>query len=410
MIQPVWQPKQTERTVLSVSDLNRAVKRAIESQLKTIWVEGEISNFTMPGSGHWYFSLKDERAQVRAAMFARANQQLRFEPHVGMKVLARAQVSLYEPRGDYQLIVEYMEPSGLGALLAAFEQLKAKLSKEGLFDQKYKQELPELPKQIGIITSATGAALHDVLRVLHHRLPQVSVIIYPSLVQGDRAAQSLVEQINTANRRDECDVLLLVRGGGSMEDLWAFNDEQLARTIFKSAIPVVCGVGHEVDVTIAEMVADLRAPTPTAAAMHAVPEFADLDAEVTVCAEQLKQLIIAQLSAQQHACQILAQRLSRTHPQQLLQHAMQRLDDFALRLQRAARQCVTASTQQLKQLTATLHAVSPLATLARGYTITTDPKGHCVAPEQLAVDDVLSTRFSDAIVTSHVKKIELNEY
>src|SRR5579859_8203563 len=263
---------ETGRNVFSVSRLNREVRLLLEKGLGVVWVEGELSNFSAPSSGHWYFSLKDRDAQLRCAMFRMKNASLGFTPKAGQQVLARGRISLYEPRGDYQLIVEHLEEAGIGALRREFERLKEKLAAEGLFALERKRSLPRFPRRVGVITSASGAALHDVLRVLARRYPPAAVLIYPTPVQGGAASAGLVAAIELASARAECDVLILARGGGSLEDLWSFNDERVARAIRASAIPVVSGVGHEVDFTIADFAADLRAPTPTGAAELVTPD------------------------------------------------------------------------------------------------------------------------------------------
>src|SRR3990167_11367189 len=255
---------QTE--VYTVSRLNNEVKFILEDRFPWVWVEGEISNFAAPHSGHWYFSLKDNTAQVRCAMFRGQQRKLIFTPKDGMHVLINARVSLYENRGEFQLIAESMEERGEGKLRRAFEMLKKKLETAGLFDPLHKKKLPSFPKQIGIITSETGAAIADILTILKRRFPSIPIIVYPTLVQGTLAAPSIVKALKTANRRNECDVIILARGGGSLEDLWAFNEEIVAYAIFESDIPIISGVGHEIDFTIADFVADVRAPTPSAAA------------------------------------------------------------------------------------------------------------------------------------------------
>ncbi len=254
------------RDIYTVSRLTREVRTVLEHEFGVIWIEGELSNLARPRSGHWYFSLKDESAQSRCAMFRSRNRLLTFDPAEGMHVIARARVGMYEPRGEFQLIVEHMELAGEGALRAKFEQLKRKLAAEGLFDQGVKQELPVWPSRIGVVTSPSGAAVRDIVTVLKRRNPAIEVVIYPSSVQGANAAPELVRAIQTANSRGECDVLIVGRGGGSIEDLWAFNEESVARAIFASDIPVVSAVGHEIDFTIADLVADTRAPTPSASA------------------------------------------------------------------------------------------------------------------------------------------------
>jgi len=261
-----------ERDVYTVSRLNREVRTVLEGSFPLLWVEGELSNLSQPPSGHIYFSLKDEYAQVRCAMFRTRRVHLRFRPENGVHVLARVRVSLYEGRGDFQLVVEHLEPAGEGALRLAFERLKQKLASEGLFDAARKRPIPEFPRQVGLITSAAGAAVRDLLSVLARRYPALPVLIFPVPVQGGEAAEAMVAALRRANARAECDVLILARGGGSMEDLWPFNDETLARAIASSAIPVVTGIGHEIDFTIADFVADQRAATPSAAAELVSPD------------------------------------------------------------------------------------------------------------------------------------------
>ena len=253
-------------TIYSVTQLNGLARQLLETNFNQIWLTGEISNFTQPVSGHWYLTLKDENAQVRCAMFRMKNSRVTFHSQNGVQVLVRASVSLYEPRGDYQLIIEAMHPAGEGLLQQKFDALKMKLAAEGLFAQHLKKRLPDFPKRIGIITSATGAALQDILNILARRDPSLGIVIYPTPVQGTEATAELVQMIELANLRREVDVLIVGRGGGSLEDLWCFNEEAVARAIFNSALPIISAVGHETDVTIADFVADLRAPTPSAAA------------------------------------------------------------------------------------------------------------------------------------------------
>src|SRR5690606_35272474 len=268
-------PTGTEREILSVSQLNRRAKQLLETHLPLLWVEGELSNVSQPSSGHWYFTLKDDQAQVRCAMFRNRNMLVRFKPQQGQQVLVRARVSLYEGRGDYQLIAEHMEEAGTGALQRAFEALKAKLGAEGLFDEARKRPIPTLPRHIGVITSPTGAAIRDVLTVLERRFPSIPVTVIPVAVQGKESAPQIVRALELANRCGLFDVLLLTRGGGSLEDLWSFNEEAVARAVAASQLPVVCAVGHEVDFSIADFVADLRAPTPSAAAELMTPDGED---------------------------------------------------------------------------------------------------------------------------------------
>src|SRR5215468_6468104 len=260
------------REVYSVSRLNREVRILLERGLGVLWVEGELSNLSQPPSGHWYFSLKDRDAQLRCAMYRLKNSLVGFTPRAGMQLLVRGRISLFEPRGEFQLIVEHLEEAGVGALRREFERLKTRLAAEGLFAQERKRALPRFPRRVGVITSPSGAALHDILHILARRYPPAALLVYPAAVQGAAAAPMLVAALRTASARAECDVLILARGGGSLEDLWAFNDERVARAIHGCALPVVCGVGHEIDFTIADFAADARAPTPSAAAELVVPD------------------------------------------------------------------------------------------------------------------------------------------
>jgi exodeoxyribonuclease VII large subunit len=358
-----------DREVLTVTALNRLVRQLIEDALGTLWVEGEISNLARPTSGHIYFSLKDANAQVRCAMFRQSTRRLGFEPANGMKVLVRAAVGLYEPRGEYQLVVEHMEPAGAGALRQRFEALKAKLAAEGLFDQERKRPLPRVPSRIGVITSPTGAALRDVLIALRRRLPAVEVLIYPTVVQGDRAAPEIVAALARASSRAECDLLILTRGGGSLEDLWPFNEEIVARAVAASTIPVIVGVGHETDFTIADFVADLRAPTPSQAAELAVPDGMAYVARLRDVGVTLERCLRRKLRDEQRLLDTLLHRLGRTHPGVILRDRQQRLDELETRLKRAIRHAVQAIVTRARLIERGLEALSPLATLERGYAI-----------------------------------------
>ena len=308
-----------EKKIFTISELNKGVRSILEKSFPMIWVEGEISNLACPASGHIYFSLKDSKAQVSCAMFKGRKQLLRFSPENGMKVLMRTRVSLYEPRGNFQLIAEHMEAAGDGALLRAFEELKARLAQEGLFDEHIKQAIPELPKRIGVITSATGAAVRDVLSVLQRRFPAIPVLLYPVPVQGNQAAPAIVNTLKLANQRKDCDVLLLVRGGGSLEDLWAFNEEVVARAIQQSDIPLVSGIGHEVDYTIADFVADQRAATPSAAAELVSPDQETYLGQFIYFEQRLSQLILEKIKQQKQQLGWLKSRLNMQHPVSYLQ-------------------------------------------------------------------------------------------
>ncbi len=346
------------RDIYSVSRLNRDVRTLLEGSFPLLWVEGELSNLSRPASGHWYFSLKDDQAQVRCAMFRNRNLSLRFTPANGMQVLVRARISLYEARGDFQLIVEHIEEAGFGALQRAFEALKQRLAAEGLFAAERKRPLPTFPRCIGVITSPSGAAIRDVLTTLRRRCPSLPVIIYPVPVQGAEAGVRIAQAVELANRRAECDVLLLVRGGGSLEDLWAFNEEVVARAVHASAIPVVSGVGHEIDFTIADFVADHRAPTPTAAAELVSPAHEDLLRSFADFGRRLAYLMRSQLSARQQRLTGAEKRLR--HPGRTLQNIAQRLDELELRRIQAQSTLLRQAGARLATAQARLQRHTPL--------------------------------------------------
>lgn len=437
--------------IFTVSRLNTTVRKLLEMEMGQVWLSAEISNFSQPSSGHWYFTLKDDGAQVRCAMFRNSNRRVTFRPQNGQQVLVRATITLYEPRGDYQLIAESMQPAGDGLLQQQFEQLKQRLMSEGLFEQHHKQPLPDPARQVGVITSASGAALHDVLRVLQRRDPSLPVVIYPTQVQGAEAPSGIVRAIELANARNECDVLIVGRGGGSLEDLWSFNDERVARAIFASRIPIVSAVGHETDVTIADFVADLRAPTPSAAAELVSRNQIERLRQLQSQQQRLEMAMDYYLAQQQRTFTRLQHRLQQQHPQlrlarqqTTLMKLQRRLDDaMQLRLRQAARQQerlglrltairpemrVQRAGQQLQQwhyrlqqamqqqlnthkqrfgyLAAQLEGVSPLATLARGFSVTTAADGKVVKKtKQLNPGDMLKTRLDDGWVESEVTAI-----
>jgi exodeoxyribonuclease VII large subunit len=334
---PLSAPSQPERNVYTVTGLNREVRLLLERGLPMVWLEGELSNFSAPASGHWYFSLKDREAQIRCAMFRMKNQGVGFTPRAGQHVLVRGRVTMYEARGDYQLIVEHMEEAGVGALKREFERLKAKLAAEGLFAVERKRELPRFPRRIGVITSPTGAAIRDVLHILARRFPPAGVIIYPTDVQGAVAVPRIIRALGVANARAECDVLIVARGGGSIEDLWAFNDEGVARAIHASTIPVVSGVGHEVDFTIADFVADARAPTPSGAAELVVPDRAACLDVLSRTSDRLLVAMRRELRTISTRFDSAASRLKLMHPGTRLLQQEQRLDDLEQRLAGAMR-------------------------------------------------------------------------
>lgn len=359
-----------KESTYSVSELNQMVQDLLEDAFLPIWVEGEISNFACPSSGHWYFSLKDKNAQVRCALFNGRQRYKDNQPKNGLQILVRAKISLYPTRGEFQLIVDQFETAGEGALRKAFEQLKAKLAAEGLFEQHHKKNLPKFPNTIGIISSQTGAALRDICIVFKERFPTINIIIYPSLVQGKNASAQIVQQIKTANRRKECDILILARGGGSLEDLWPFNEENVARAIFKSELPLISAIGHETDFTIADFVADKRAATPTMAAQLASPDGNEYQQQLDKTYLRLINMILNLIKNYQQNLKNLAKRLR--HPTQRLQDGFQHCDELTQRLNLSIKRQLEMHQQKLSGLSRTLQAISPLASLARGYAIVRD--------------------------------------
>ncbi|MFM2289770.1 MAG: hypothetical protein RL684_2913 [Pseudomonadota bacterium] len=355
----------TVRDVWTVARLNAEARRLLEGGLGVVWVQGEISNLSRPSSGHWYFSLKDRDAQLRCAMFRQRNLLARITPREGQLLLARGRVSLYEPRGDYQLIVEHVEDAGVGALQRAFEELRAKLAAEGLFDAGRKRPLPAVPARVGVITSPSGAAIRDILHVLARRFPPAEVLVYPVPVQGAAAPAAIAAALDLASARAECDVLILARGGGSLEDLHAFNDERVARAIARCTLPVISGVGHETDVTIADFVADLRAPTPTAAAQAAVPDRAEWLERLAGVATRFQATARRALAHEQLRVAQLAGRLQRAHPGSRLAQHEQRLDELEARLVRAAAGLHRSASARLATAAARLATHSPAARLPR---------------------------------------------
>jgi exodeoxyribonuclease VII large subunit len=352
------------RDVYSVSRLNREVRVLLERGLGVLWVEGELSNFSQPPSGHWYFSLKDRDAQLRCAMYRLKNSLVGFTPRAGMQVLVRGRISLYEPKGEFQLVIEQLEEAGVGALRREFERLKSRLAAEGLFAQERKRPLPRFPRRIGVITSPSGAALHDILKILARRYPPAAVLLYPTAVQGAAAVPALAAALGTASARAECDVLILARGGGSLEDLWAFNDERVARAIHACALPVVCGVGHEIDFTIADFVADARAPTPSAAAELVVPDARACLEALARSTQRLAAGMRRELRVGRSRLDAVGHRLMLTHPGVRLQQQMQRLDDLTQRLAGATRTCLHREGRRLAEERARLQQHSPQRVLA----------------------------------------------
>ncbi|MFB3100894.1 MAG: exodeoxyribonuclease VII large subunit [Gammaproteobacteria bacterium] len=349
------------RDIYNVTRLNREVRAVLEGSFPSIWLQGEISNFACPASGHMYLTLKDIHSQVRCAMFKNKNRFLKFEPENGAEVLVRANVSLYEGRGEFQLIIEQMELAGEGGLQRAYEELKQKLFKEGLFDEDHRKPVPTMPKTIGVITSPTGAAIRDILSVLKRRYPAGNIIVYPVAVQGDGAAEQITTMLKTAEERNECDVIILSRGGGSIEDLWAFNNETLARAIFDCSVPVVSGIGHEIDFTIADFVADKRAATPSAAAELVSPDQMHVKQTLFLQQNRLIQILQTTLSTLKQNISHLAKRLP--HPATQLQNNAQRLDAISIRMNHSIKSTVTQQNHRLHEQLSTLNKNSPLQRL-----------------------------------------------
>lgn len=432
--------------IFTVYGLNTEVRQVLEQGFGSIWLVGEISNFAAPSSGHWYFTLKDERAQIRAAMFRNANQRVRIKPQHGMQVLVRAKLTVYEPRGDYQLIIEHMEDAGAGLLQQKYEQLKAKLQAEGLFDPAHKQLLPESIKKVGVITSPTGAAVRDILAVLQRRDPSIEVVIYPSAVQGQAATGELLHMLQRAIARNEVDVLIMARGGGSLEDLWCFNDEQLAYALHSCPIPTISAVGHEVDFTICDFVADVRAPTPSAAAELVSRDQRETLHRISHLSHRVEQAWVRFFRTHQQQQQHLSVRLQQQHPQRQLQQNGQRLDELSMRaqqsvqrallqqqraqaqlsnrlhnvhperrlgplqqqqqqlqqrLQLAMQQLLKQQRQQFQALTQGLHMVSPLQTIERGYAVVRKNDGAVVRnPKQLAPGESFQIKVAEGDFTA----------
>ena len=434
---------------LSVSELNRQARHLLESSFMQVWVEGELSGFSRPSSGHWYFSLKDQKCQVRCAMFRGFNQRIRNLPREGDQVRIRGKVTLYENRGDFQIIAEHIEPAGLGTLQQAFEALKLKLQREGLFETARKRPIPAMPRHIGVVTSPTGAAIHDILTVLRRRCPAIPVTLYPTSVQGQAATADIVRAIELAQGHGVADVLIVGRGGGSLEDLWCFNEESVARAIAACRIPTVSAVGHEVDVTIADFVADLRAPTPSAAAEKVSPDQSQWLRQLLDQSQRLTSATRRSLQRWSVQLQHLSARLK--DPRRELLEKAQRLDDLELRLAKAiqsrlgqlnvtanhlaqrlstqspsarivtlendiarqaqslisaTRQILNRRRERLEHLGQTLHVVSPLATLGRGYAIVRNENGDIVRDaHQLEAGDELQARVAHGEIRATVTSV-----
>ncbi|MBI5755512.1 MAG: exodeoxyribonuclease VII large subunit [Nitrospirae bacterium] len=356
------------RHILTVSELTSLIKSIVEDSFPNVWVEGEIYNFRAPISGHAYFTLKDSSSQIKAVLFKSSARTIRFVPKDGLHVLCRGRITIYDFRGEYQLVVDYMEPKGVGALLLAFEQLKERLAKEGLFDKSRKRPVPVLPKKIGIVTSPTGAAIRDILKVIDRRFANVEIVIAPAVVQGERAAPEIVEAISDLNRIEDIDVIIVTRGGGGIEDLWPFNEEIVARAIYNSKIPVISAVGHEIDYTIADFVADLRAPTPSAAAEMVVKNKEDIQHRIETLYQRL--VFAKRTFFEKKRDRLFSMSRRVLSPDREINRYIQRVDELATRLQLSASHIIALKKEALYGVMAKLGSLSPLAILSRGYSIT----------------------------------------
>ena len=438
-----------EKQIFSVSQLNRRARQLLETHLSLLWVDGEVSNLSRPASGHWYFTLKDDKAQIRCAMFRNRNQGVKFKLESGQQILIRGRVGLYENRGDYQLIAEHIEPAGLGELQRRFERLKEKLAEQGLFDATRKKELPVFPRHLGIVTSPTGAALRDILHVLKRRFPLLPVTIYPCAVQGNASVAEIVGAVQQANQHGACDLLIVSRGGGSIEDLWSFNEEAVARAIAASKIPIICGVGHETDTTIADFVADARAPTPSAAAELASPDGDELLQNLQAYDNWFHQR--AKLTLYNAAQQLNGLRKRLRHPSDIINTHSQHLDHLQIRLHKAMERCLHNVETRLQQVrarhqaqtpqrrlsqltlqvgyleerlsgamekilaekrqgmssaTTLLQAVSPLNTLERGYAIVQNKRGHVISHiADSHKDDKVAVTLSDGVLHCLIEEV-----
>ena len=454
------QNKEMDKEVVkyTVSELNRLSRQTLESKFPLIWVEGEISNFSMPASGHWYFKMKDETAAISCAMFRKQNSRSSFKPQNGIKALARCKITIYEVSGNYQLIIEQIESAGIGALQRKFEELKKQLFNEGIFDDEHKLPIPKYPKKIGIITSPTGAAIQDILSILKRRYPIASVLVYPSIVQGNTldgtsAAKELTERIIFANKENNCDVLILTRGGGSIEDLWAFNDETLARSIHNSKIPIISAVGHEIDYTICDFVSDCRAPTPSAAAEIVSPDINSIVQRLNEKELQLNHMILGFLQARYQKIDNLFIRirnpndylfhvktqieglrnriyknitskikidketlthidknLQRNHPSEYLYNLFDRLCVLEKRLNNEVIELLITKRKKWESSLRLLEAVSPLNTIKRGYAIVLNKDKKIIKrTSDIKINDRIFTMLGDGGVFSNIEEIQINQ-
>ena len=400
------------RTVHSVSEITDLLKSLVERQphLQNVWVQGQVSNYSKSAAGHIYFTLKDENSQIRCALFRRSAVRVRFSLRDGEEVLVQGKIGIYAVRGEYQITVNNVEPIGIGALQRAFEELKQQLADEGLFDADYKKPLPAYPKKIGVVTSPTGAAFQDICQQLRKRYPLAKVLLHPTLVQGEGAAEGIAQALQAMNQRDDIDVLIVGRGGGSIEDLWAFNEERVARAIFASTIPVVSAVGHETDFTISDMVADHRAPTPSAAIEHIVPDQEELFAQLEGYDAWLRRIINDQFDAQKTRLQDLETRLSPTRRKDAIYQLHQTVDALDLACRSAVGRRLADSDRDLHTLAQRLNALSPLATLQRGYSISRKTDGEVLtSAEQVSIGDRVEIQLAAGHLACRVEELLSDE-
>ena len=415
--------------IYSVSDYINLCKNTIEKNIPQCFVQGEISNLSKPSSGHWYFTLKDKNGQVRCAFFRLNQRKIKFSPENGMSVIIRGATTLYPQRGDFQLIIQQMEPAGIGNLQLAFDQLKNKLRLEGLFDSENKKEIPSFPNNIGVISSATGAVIRDIIKVLKLRYPLAQILLYDTIVQGESAHKKIIKALESADRSKNCDVIILARGGGSLEDLWAFNEEDLARSIYACSTPIISSIGHETDTTIADFVSDLRAPTPSAAAVAATPDINT----ILYNASKLKQYLYDSIkqSIESKKATLAFLKLKIIDPSQQLFLNAQKLDEYEVRLLKINKSVVNNHKENLKQLASqmeilfencmkmnqnalsnygnSLNLLSPLNTLSRGYTITQDKEGKIITSiKKIKESELIFIKFHDGKVSSKVINKEEN--
>lgn len=386
------------RTIFSVTQITKTLSRIIEQQplLQNVWIKGQVSNLSRPASGHIYFTLKDENSNIRSVAFRSSASRLQFVPRDGDEVLVQGRINIYAASSEYQIIVNAIEPLGIGALQRAFEELKQKLADEGLFDAAHKKPLPMFPKKIGVITSETGAALQDIQQQLQKRYPLAELLLYPTLVQGEYAASQIAQAVGAMNNRTDIDVLIVGRGGGSLEDLWAFNEEIVARAVFDSKIPVVSAVGHETDFTISDMVADHRSPTPSAAVEHIVPDQQELLAQLQGFRERLNRLILRRLETQHDELDALESGLSPSKQKDTIYQLSQSIDGLEAAYKKAINDRLKVESNQLQSLAARLNGLSPLATLKRGYSICRTSSGDVVtASDQINVGERLDVQLSE---------------